>query len=83
MLYIFWIILCQGLGFVDFVLPSSEVCVYVSVCFLVPRMVDVHEEDQQTITVQVEVKREREDEEEKVEFLFEKECVISCTTESR
>ncbi|XP_046731974.1 phosphatidylinositol-4-phosphate 5-kinase, type I, gamma b isoform X2 [Silurus meridionalis] len=46
------------------------------------RMVDVHEEDQQTITVQVEFKREIEDEEEKeekVEFGFEKEAVISHT----
>ncbi|XP_073704724.1 phosphatidylinositol-4-phosphate 5-kinase, type I, gamma b [Garra rufa] len=37
-------------------------------------VVDVHEEDQQTITVQVEVKREREEEEEE-----EKEPVISLT----
>ncbi|TSP09094.1 Phosphatidylinositol 4-phosphate 5-kinase type-1 gamma [Bagarius yarrelli] len=48
------------------------------------RMVDVHEEDQQTITVQVEVKRETEDKEEpvmeeKVEFGVEKECMSTCT----
>ncbi|XP_053507769.1 phosphatidylinositol-4-phosphate 5-kinase, type I, gamma b isoform X3 [Ictalurus furcatus] len=52
------------------------------------RMVDVHEEDQQTITVQVEVKRATEDEEEKeetvieekAEFEVEKESVISSRT---
>ncbi|XP_047662487.1 phosphatidylinositol-4-phosphate 5-kinase, type I, gamma b isoform X2 [Tachysurus fulvidraco] len=55
------------------------------------RLVDVHEEDQQTITVQVEFKRETEDEQEtedpvmeqKAELDTEKECVISCTPPPR
>ncbi|XP_058274598.1 phosphatidylinositol-4-phosphate 5-kinase, type I, gamma b isoform X2 [Hemibagrus wyckioides] len=53
------------------------------------RMVDVHEEDQQTITVQVEVKRQTEDEEEKDEPVmeqkveFDADCVFSFTPPPR
>ncbi|KAK3513751.1 hypothetical protein QTP70_028721, partial [Hemibagrus guttatus] len=53
------------------------------------RMVDVHEEDQQTITVQVEVKRETENDEEKEEPVMEQkaesdaDCVFSFTPPPR